>query len=634
MDNSTVGGQNQTKAVSSPGLRAEAAVYFYAFNVALLMVVGKGYLAGVPTGTSWSGWVATLLAFTANFAMWAIVPLVPVLLTLLARRLWITLTTAVVLFTLLNLFVYADSIIYRLWRFHFNGMVLNLLTTPGAGDSVTAGSSTVLTTVMIIASILAAEVGLAVCACRLPGKWKFLPGIRTGKAITFSCLAFVALIVADKAVYDVGDLRSDTEIVRLRNLLPLYQTVTMKRFATRVLGLKIAPAPTLQLRGISGSLDYPKSPIRFRSSGPRPNILIVAIEGARFDMLTPTVMPFLSQWGATNLVCEENYSAGNTTRYGIFGLIYGLYGTYWQRAVAEHHGPVLVSALKELGYQFRILSCTDLNFPEFRQTAFLDVPGAITDSWTCPRVDRDRLMTDEFIKFVDEKRDPFFAFLFYDASHQPYHYPPAHAVFDVGNVTEDLNYIQLASNLSGMAHIKNRYKNSLHYTDAQIGRAIRALEERGLMDNTLIFICGDHGEEFGELGLFGHDSAFHRYQTQTLMVAHIPNEPPQQIQRMTSHIDIPPTILTYMGVENPLSDFTEGLPLTSKQVQPYTLIASWSDAAIVDRDAIITFGLEAYKADLTILNHDNVPLPNQRQALAARQAELLDALGSMRRFAK
>ena len=95
MDNSTVGGQNQTKAVSSPGLRAEAAVYFYAFNVALLMVVGKGYLAGVPTGTSWSGWVATLLAFTANFAMWAIVPLVPVLLTLLARRLWITLTTAV-----------------------------------------------------------------------------------------------------------------------------------------------------------------------------------------------------------------------------------------------------------------------------------------------------------------------------------------------------------------------------------------------------------------------------------------------------------------------------------------------------------------------------------------------------------
>ena len=154
------------------------------------------------------------------------------------------------------------------------------------------------------------------------------------------------------------------------------------------------------------------------------------------------------------------------------------------------------------------------------------------------------------------------------------------------------------------------------------------------MDNTLIFICGDHGEEFGELGLFGHDSAFHRYQTQTLMVAHIPNEPPQQIQRMTSHIDIPPTILTYMGVENPLSDFTEGLPLTSKQVQPYTLIASWSDAAIVDRDAIITFGLEAYKADLTILNHDNVPLPNQRQALAARQAELLDALGSMRRFAK
>ena len=243
-------------------------------------------------------------------------------------------------------------------------------------------------------------------------------------------------------------------------------------------------------------------------------------------------------------------------------------------------------------------------------------------------------MTDEFIKFLDGKPQPFLAFMFYDASHQPYRYPAEHAVFDTGRVTEDLNYIKLAHDPSDMTHIENRYRNSLHYTDAQIERALRAVEQCGLMDNTLIFICGDHGEEFGELGLFGHDSAFHRYQTQTLMVAHIPGEPAQRIHRLTSHIDVPPTILTYMGAENPLSDYSEGLPLTSSHEQPYTLIASWSDAAIVDRDSIITFGLEAYKADLTILNRDNVPLPNQRAALASKQAELLDALGVMRRFTK
>ena len=154
------------------------------------------------------------------------------------------------------------------------------------------------------------------------------------------------------------------------------------------------------------------------------------------------------------------------------------------------------------------------------------------------------------------------------------------------------------------------------------------------MNNTLVFITGDHGEEFGELGLFGHDSAFHRYQTQTLMVAHIPGTPPQRIQRLTSHIDVPPTILTYMGVENPLSDYAEGVPFTAQQGPPYTLIASWNDAAIVDRDTITAFGLEAYKADLTILNRDNVPLPNQRQAFAARRAELMGAMEGMRRFTK
>ena len=215
---------------------------------------------------------------------------------------------------------------------------------------------------------------------------------------------------------------------------------------------------------------------------------------------------------------------------------------------------MLIRALKQLGYHFRILCCTDLNYPEFRSTAFIDVPETITDQWKSSRVDRDRAMTDEFIKFVDEKRAPFFAFLFYDASHQPYRYPAEHAIFDTGTLTEEINYIEIArkGNRDSVRFAQNRYRNSLHYVDAEIHRALQTLEDRGLLDNTLVFIVGDHGEAFNELGLFGHDSAFDRYQTKTLCVASIPGEAPRHIQRTTSHEDVPSTILTYMGVENPL----------------------------------------------------------------------------------
>lgn len=613
----------------------EALAYIYTFNVLLLGVVGRSYLASVPDGTSFLGWADTVLAYSANFAMLALVPGILCLPALLVRRRWLTLTLAPLLFGLLNVFIYADSIIYVLWRFHFNGMVWNLLTTSGAGDTVTAGKGTVAYTAVAILVIFALECGFA---------WGGLPRLhirqfavrwRTRRGFIVFCSAVLLPIALDKALYDVGDLTDNLEVIRLRSLLPLYQTVTMKHFARRTLGMSISPRAQLKLKAGS-TLDYPKSPIHFRPDGPRPNVVVIAIEGARSDMLTADVMPSLTSWGQKHLVCDDNYSSGNTTRYGIFGLLYGIPGTYWQSALGSHQGPVLLRALKQLGYHFRILCCTDLNYPEFRSTTFIDVPEAITDKWNTSRVDRDRAMTDEFIKFVDEKRTPFFAFLFYDASHQPYRYPAEHAVFDTGTLTEEINYIEIARKGSGesVRFAQNRYRNSLHYVDAEIHRALQTLENRGLLDNTLVFIMGDHGEAFGELGLFGHDSTFDRFETGTMMVANIPGEPPRHVQRMTSHEDVPSTVLTYMGVENPLSDYTQGLPLTTNETRPFVLIASWASAAIVDTNSITEFGLEAYNAAITVLSTNNVPLPNQRQTLAAHHTELMTGLEAMRQFMK
>lgn len=613
----------------------EALAYIYTFNVLLLAVVGRSYLASIPDGTSFLGWAMTILAYTANFAMMALVPGILCLPALFVRRRWLTLTLAPLLFGLLNVFIYADSIIYVLWRFHFNGMVWNLLTTSGAGDTVTAGKGTVVYTAVAILVIFAVEFGFAwgglpqLRAREFAGRW------RTRRAFGMFGAAVASLIVLDKAVYDVGDLADNLEVIRLRTMLPLYQTVTMKHFARRTLGMSISPKTQLKVK-TGSALNYPKSPLRFRPNGPRPNVVVIAIEGARSDVLTADVMPSLTSWGEKHLVGEDNYSGGNTTRYGIFALLYGIHGTYWQSALGSHQGPVLIRALKQLGYNFRILCCTDLNYPEFRSTAFIDVPETITDQWKSSRVDRDRVMTDEFIKFVDEKRAPFFAFLFYDASHQPYRYPAEHAIFDTGTLTEEINYIEIARKGSrdSVRFAQNRYRNSLHYVDAEIHRALQTLEDRGLLDNTLVFIVGDHGEAFNELGLFGHDSAFDRYQTKTLCVASIPGEAPHHIQRTTSHEDVPSTILTYMGVENPLSDYTQGLPLTTNATRPFVLIASWGSAAIVDTNSITEFGLEAYNTAITVMSTNDLPLPNQRQTLAAHHDELVAGLEAMRQFMK
>jgi membrane-anchored protein YejM (alkaline phosphatase superfamily) len=609
----------------------EALTYFYTFNVLMSAVVGHSYLAGVLAGTSLIGQCATLLAFIANFAMWALVPLLLSLVSLVTRRVWLTLLAAILFFGLFNAFIYADAVIYQLWRFHFNGMVVNLLTTSGAGDSVTAGQGTVVSALLAFGLIFAAEAGFAFVGLPVLRRWRRL---RTNKGFAVYFVSIALLIFCDKVVYDIGHLYDDHEIVRLHTILPLYQSVTIKRFANRVLHMNITPSSSVKMREGTGSLDYPKAPIRLRPDAPRPNIVIIALEGARADMMNPEVMPALWNWGQTNLVFNNHYSGGNCTRYGIFTMFYGIYGTYWQRMLNERHDPALIRTLKDNGYQFRILSCTDLNYPEFRSTAFIDIPDAVTDRMQCDRVDRDRVMTDHFVKFVSETKTPFCAFMFYDASHQPYHYPPEHAVFDAGTLTDEINYVKLARGGGdvSMPQLKNRYKNSLHYVDAQIGRAIRALEDRGVMDNTLVFIAGDHGEEFGEYGFIGHDSTYDPDQIRTLMVAHIPGQPPQKIQHLTSHLDFVPTIFDYMGAENPPTDYTQGLPLLCIQSRPYVFVTSWDTAALVDVTNTVTFGLQAYKADTTVYDSHYKPLPNQREAVTARKNELVTALHGMRWF--
>jgi len=103
------------------------------------------------------------------------------------------------------------------------------------------------------------------------------------------------------------------------------------------------------------------------------------------------------------------------------------------------------------------------------------------------------------------------------------------------------------------------YKEEVEYMDSQIGRLIRKLEQRELLDKTLLIIVGDHGEGLGDhrtpLGdpHFGH---IHYLYTEYLKVPLILCDP-----RWTESgsartdcvtiLDIAPTILAAMGWNKP-----------------------------------------------------------------------------------
>ncbi len=125
----------------------------------------------------------------------------------------------------------------------------------------------------------------------------------------------------------------------------------------------------------------------------------------------------------------------------------------------------------------------------------------------------------------------------------------------------ELNYATMDVHRD-MPGIFNRYINSVHHLDQQLGRVLDRLERDGRLDDTLVVITGDHGEEFMEHGRWGHNSEFHDEQVRVPLVLAGPGVPGGVVTAPTSHLDVAPTLLGLLGVSNPPADYAVGQPWT------------------------------------------------------------------------
>jgi arylsulfatase A-like enzyme/Flp pilus assembly protein TadD len=96
------------------------------------------------------------------------------------------------------------------------------------------------------------------------------------------------------------------------------------------------------------------------------------------------------------------------------------------------------------------------------------------------------------------------------------------------------------------------YDGEIAYMDENVGRVISLLESNKVLDNTLIVVAGDHGEAFGEHGEVGHQIFCYEENLRVPLIFRagegIPKGKrfPPRVQLM----DITPTVLDYLGIEN------------------------------------------------------------------------------------
>src|SRR3972149_7779850 len=135
-------------------------LYFLLGNYILLLFLSREYLSFAPTFDTHMGWFYTRIAFFSHFAMiLMIVGIILLPFTLFIRgriQMWILPPLIMFIYQTMLLI---DVKIYTLFRFHFNGLVLNTLTTEGSWDSVKLGNKTIFTIAAVLLLLAIAEWG-------------------------------------------------------------------------------------------------------------------------------------------------------------------------------------------------------------------------------------------------------------------------------------------------------------------------------------------------------------------------------------------------------------------------------------------------------------------------------------------
>jgi phosphoglycerol transferase MdoB-like AlkP superfamily enzyme len=96
-----------------------------------------------------------------------------------------------------------------------------------------------------------------------------------------------------------------------------------------------------------------------------------------------------------------------------------------------------------------------------------------------------------------------------------------------------------------------RYRNALHYSDSVLGELLEGLKQRGLFDETLFVIFGDHSEAFGQhQGNYGHTLFVCEENVRVPYVIIAPGliDGAVRVRRIASLLDTAPTILDLLGL--------------------------------------------------------------------------------------
>ena len=358
------------------------------------------------------------------------------------------------------------------------------------------------------------------------------------------------------------------------------------------------------------------------------HVVLISLDTTRADHLgcyggsVPT--PTIDGLAAGGLVCRAAYAPAPTTLASHTSMMTGLpphrHGVPRNGFVVAGENVTLAELLRDAGFhtagflgsfalesRFRL----DQGFEHWDEDFSIEVDGAVWDQ----NQRRAGEVTDAALRHVERVRDEedrLFLFVHYFDAHSPYDPPALFAPRGPdgplpGSTQEDLGQAVAAHHeaLMGQAvslqelfrsgltpellaadhgtprgideRLAAQYAGEVAYVDHELGRLLDGLEERGILQDALVVVTGDHGETFWEhADLWNHGLWVYDTTMRVPLVLRLPDGrgAGRTLEQPVSTIDLLPTLCDLLGLQAPAE--VEGTSLV-----PALDAAAGAEAALV-----------------------------------------------------
>lgn len=130
------------------------------------------------------------------------------------------------------------------------------------------------------------------------------------------------------------------------------------------------------------------------------------------------------------------------------------------------------------------------------------------------------------------------------------------ATVDLLNPSDEPKTVELelaGQRLMSQEEMREHYELEVEYVDREIGRLLDFMDERHLLDNTLVVFITDHGEGLGQHNHFGHISQLYDTLLRVGLIMAFPGRLPEgeEVEGAVAMVDVLPTVLELMDLEFP-----------------------------------------------------------------------------------